>query len=757
MPIVSSLTRRDLLGKCIQVIETFDPKRTTVDAYIQDTEILKDKRIGDLEQKFVHQVFYGCVRYRKFLSLFVTSFLYKCPATAMRSDQTLYTVLGYLLFFRLDELGVSEFREILRSGLGTDPALLALLQYALDKGELERWVKMEWVKLYDLTFIEEEVIGKLQNYKEELTPLMDEVEFKATGVLAASEGGADAGKRQLTKQEPFNLTKVRPRLIPEPTTISRQVKAKPVPTTNNKTSLAELEEEKKRRLEEERARVKDKYAAEDAPQLASMVRQDQAEREELARKVEAERMAECTFRPAVNPNYTRPQQEATVRQNAAAVLREDALLRKKQRDEYEILKRYEADLHDASKFSEWQQGQRLKDDMEEEARTRQRMVEMQVAREEAIEAQKACVRRKRIMAEHQNEIAKREFAEVEVERAIELKSKQNLVVDTQDDREKAREAERKAGEMRGQVAEEVRQKKEELFDRKRREDELEMEKRKDLIRQIRALEKVPVDRFKAYDRAEPPCRGLMEEMSLAELHERLHTLEAQKERELADKRERQLQAKMVKQDELAEKAKDIAKVREMAKGDSAQRHAAEKAKIAEIEQRKQAYKEKCVEEAWAKIEQKKKDKRCEELQLKKELQEIATQRQFRSANAEVMEAKAHGEQQSGLEREAQVRQKSLLVDQRKRNFITKTDQDIRMQSREDEAVQFQIMKDAVTERMCRAKAADIELKSDIKRANSAARASQQGAEARGKVEFGHTGNRYMQKLGARNATMSISA
>merc|ERR1719491_965587 len=88
-----------LLLKCTQVIDTYDPKKTTVDAYIQDAEMLKDKAIGEIEYKFIHQVFYGCIRYQKFLKMFVTSFLYKAPACAIRAEQTLYMVLGYLLFF----------------------------------------------------------------------------------------------------------------------------------------------------------------------------------------------------------------------------------------------------------------------------------------------------------------------------------------------------------------------------------------------------------------------------------------------------------------------------------------------------------------------------------------------------------------------------------------------------------------------------------------------------------------------------------
>merc|ERR1712224_492700 len=109
-------------------------------------------------------------------------------------------------------------------------------------------------------------------------------------------------------------------------------------------------------------------------------------------------------------------------------------------------------------------------------------------------------------------------------------------------------------------------------------EELEMEKRKDLIRQIRALTVVPTEKVKAYDPAEPPCKGLMEEMSLAELRERLQILQTRQAKELEEKRERQLQAKVEKQEELAEKARDLAKIREMAKHEAADRHVKRKAK-----------------------------------------------------------------------------------------------------------------------------------------------------------------------------------
>merc|ERR1712203_579811 len=115
-------------------------------------------------------------------------------------------------------------------------------------------------------------------------------------------------------------------------------------------------------------------------------------------------------------------------------------------------------------------------------------------------------------------------------------------------------------------------------ERKRREDEHDMERKRDLIKQIRALEKVPVEKFKMFDPAEPPCQGLLEEMSLAELRERIKIMEANQRKELEDKRERQLEKKMEKQQELAEKAETLAKIRERAKAEANERHAKSKQK-----------------------------------------------------------------------------------------------------------------------------------------------------------------------------------
>jgi len=758
-----SLKRSELLQKCVQVIDTFDPKKTTVDAYVQDSEVLKDKRISDVEHKFIHQVFYGCSRYQKFLKLFVTSFMYKSPTVASRSDQSLYMVLAYMLFFRLEELGTEEFRLFVTCGVGTITAVFALLQYALNKEELEKWVKQEWCKVYDVNYVEEEVINKLQSFADELSPVLEELEYKATGTVTSNaDSTCLPEKRRMTSPKPFNLTQPKPRLIPEPQVISREVKALPVPETIHKTSLAEVEAEKKRRLDEEKSKVASKYSPAQHFNLETATRRDAStELEELTRKVEAERMAECTFKPKPAKKYAPPAEEAVVRQNAAAVLREDALLKQKQAKEYGILKQYEQDLHDASEFHRWQNEMKEKDHREEEMRVHQRMVEMQLAREGAIEAYESEVRKKQILAAHQKEELQEQHEMREQEQHVELQSKQGLVKQTQEERQNTRAAEVEAQKARADHAEQIRKEKEAEFERKRREDEFEMEKRKDIIRQIRALEKVPVERFKTFDPAEQPCQGLLEEMSLAELRERLRIEQDKHAKELEEKRERQLEKKLEKQHELAEKAETLAKIRERAKEEQQQKHAALKRRQQENEMAQQAYREKCILEVADKIQQKKQQKREEELRLKKELKELASKRQFMAANANMAEAKAHGEQHRGLEREARDRQRNMLLEQGKKNAIRGKDSAIRRDNHQTDLAEYKAMQESVNERLRRAKAAQTQLKDDILMANTTARNSQKAIARRLATEIGHSSNKYLQKVSQRTLgtgqAMAVSA
>ena len=67
--------------------------------------------------------------------------------------------------------------------------------------------------------------------------------------MAGAEDEEEAAyvKKPVTVQQPFNLTKLRPKQIPVPDAIKREVVANPVPKGMFKKTLQDIENEKKER------------------------------------------------------------------------------------------------------------------------------------------------------------------------------------------------------------------------------------------------------------------------------------------------------------------------------------------------------------------------------------------------------------------------------------------------------------------------------------------------------------------------------
>merc|ERR1719502_71788 len=371
---------------------------------------------------------------------------------------------------------------------------------------------------------------------------------------------------------------------------------------------------------------------------------------------------------------------------------------------------------------------RKKDQLEELQRVEQRKIEMKMAREDAIEAKEALLSKNKLQAAVQKEKTKLALDILAGEEVQDLQNKRMLVEDVREERDNPRVAELEVQKARRAHAEELRKQKEVDLERVAKEKAYEMAKKKDLIRQIRALERVSVVRPIAFDPSEPPRHGVLEEMSLAELRERLSMEKARREREVEVKRLNIIEEKNLKVKDIAGKADQCSRIREMAREESEIRREKMLKQRAEEEKGRQAVREKSVLAAQEKIAAKKRERRQEELRLRREEKEISVKRQFLQANAEMVEIKAYEEQQKGLEREAKTRQEvQIAVEQRNRE-IMRLEEKIRKINRKEELQEHKEVQEAFDKHMEIARIDDELFNAEIRSANKTARELQRHVE-----------------------------
>jgi hypothetical protein len=479
---------RKLLSMCEHLMQSFDHRKTTVDSHC-DVVLGAGKAEGPNAEPakiFCKQVFYGCVRYKQPLKLFLSSFYYNNAGKTSRNDYTRYMVLGYLALFRLDELGWDRFRGFI---MADDPLkMMVLLEYLFDESTLNDFLKPELCKIFDAEFVDNDIISRLLGQMNGASELMESLRIKAYGIAAAA---AKAEEEKLlafkgkgsTVPMPFNLTVPKPRTVKEPMEIVQGVKAMPVPHAMlNRTSVRQIEQEDIVRRKKSHAMTNAKYQGiKREPNLHKTKNTILA----LRAKVEEERMAPCRvrFRAKPAPKFTA---DAQVKLTAASILREDNLYKKKQAKEAEVLKKYESELRDTSEFFRWQTEERIKEDAKKLARVEQLRLDMKQSHQNARDAIARNLRKNKINA-----------AEMKVDAEIVLHNmEKNIIADTKKKQRLAKEIAKVRDSAPGRSKKKIHaanqkkriQLKKEIeirIERQEKEDEIEQERRNDMIRQIR--------------------------------------------------------------------------------------------------------------------------------------------------------------------------------------------------------------------------------------------------------------------------------
>lgn len=207
--------------------------------------------------------------------------------------------------------------------------------------------------LYDYTYIDEKIIGAIEKNLPNVAEILKTVEKRATGKAVSalsqssvSEAGdmnrlgdtggfsqADEEPRQkkITEPQPFNLTKPKPKVLPQPEPIKKEIKANPVPKNIFKKTLADIEKEKEERRKAKVDAVRSQYEGNDKKRFALQTETRPQKVSKVAQEMIKEYEKDLTFKPKharEMPDFDK--NEAVVKLNTAAVIREAALLKKKE-------------------------------------------------------------------------------------------------------------------------------------------------------------------------------------------------------------------------------------------------------------------------------------------------------------------------------------------------------------------------------------------------------------------------------------------
>ena len=562
------------------------------------------------------------------------------------------------------------------------------LTFIFDEDILKNLLRPEWIKYYDFNYVDKKIIGGLMKTKHFIQDLLDFILNKAkvgnitNENITKKESNEDLSSeksveektepqkiipknknKKLTVPEPFNLSENKPRMFQQPIQIPKTFIQKPLPLADySKTSLNDIEEKRKDRLNAIKSQVLEKYNKLKPPEFESDKRP--MNKEKIKEEVEKKIVETLQFNNKyVNPTLDFSKINADVKYNEAAIIRENYLIEKNKKKEENELKKILIEKKDSKEFDRWQSEMKLKDDIEKEQLIHRRKLELELNREIATNFMKNKIKENQLKnAEHkkQEEInLKNRLIEKEKDR---LKN-QELVKEINKDKEKIIKNKIKLENENKELYKKKKAEFNELNLIRIEELKIEQKRRDDLIRQIRELEKIPVKRTSGFDPTETPGYGILEEMSIVELKERLELQKKFLKDQIEAKREENKLKSEERTEDLIAKANNIADFRDKLRN---QKEIERKQKQDFLHQKQELFKqmrEKNLFELKEKMKNKKDELRKEDEIFQKKIREINLQRQFLQQGRAAVEQKRFKQIEDAMERKVNNRQNQDLIDQ----------------------------------------------------------------------------------------------
>ena len=576
-----------------------------------------------------------------------------------------------------------------------------LYTFIFDEEVIEKVLKPKWLKIYDPTYVETKIEELLKNKetlvdlsefllskakvgifdkeeeeeKKELNETNDNIDniTKTATNLYSTQGNFQKKKTQVIEPlsrkkkkhppiipEPFNLTENKPRKFIEPTPIEINFKMKPLPLANyQKTSLKQLEDERNERLEKLRKRTLCEpfdFKTEKRPMNYDKIK------EEVEKKFNETIDFDKKYSIKL-PDFNK--KNADVKYNEAAIIREEFLIDKNKKEIEKEMNRRLIEKTDDKEFNRWVSEMKIKEDIENLEKIQKRKFALEMTRETTLTCKEKYQRINQLKnLEHKKELAENAIKK-ERKKQKELIKNKNLIIEINKGLDNIVHNKIKRTNENKELFKNIKNNINELTSKAITEKKLELERRDEIVRQIRELEKLPMIRTTGFDPTETQGIGLLEEMSLVELKERLEIQKKMLKEQIESKREENKLKAEERTDEIMEKANIILDHRDKLRNlKEIERKEKKDAKI-QKENLLKEIREKSLFEMREKMQNKKDQLRKEDEIFQRKIRDIQLQRQFLQLGHAAVEEKVHKMIEEGLERKINNQQNQKLIDQQK--------------------------------------------------------------------------------------------
>ncbi|KAM8915058.1 cilia- and flagella-associated protein 99 isoform 2-T2 [Spinachia spinachia] len=535
-----------LAREAIVLLDKFSAGRQCLDDFMEDAS--KDLQMMDTpHKKFILDVVYGCIENKTLLDVVINVFFGQNGKCLSRGDRSQFIFICYLAMFSLDDLGLQRFRIIIRS-LDIKKMHTFLTFFFAN---LTTWIQDEWNTIYDAAYVEKHLISPLQMWRPEIDILMDQLAVRISLGNQVKKPPVKTTKPQEFSLTKFPHTKPRPMLLPE--LIPLQEKSKPVPKSTYKSPkemqmLEEIKQKNHQKTEELLSQANMKQFRCVNPQKSETTKSMMAQiKQDLDSKLKFNSFHSSGL-PSSNKNNMWP-----IKLNNAAILRQGALYEREVEEELQRMERLVEGAREPSSFLQWQKEMRDKDLQEELANIERRRLEGRISYEEAAMAHTRLIERNQKTAQLKKEETAELMRRYAEKRLQEEKELRDLVQQVAEGHKNSKAAKEKLQKFKQSIVKEVAEQRRELLRQALEDAQAELSRKFEVIREIHAIESLPLLRVRNFDYTESAGHELLGEMCLAELKERLALLKEAQQTEQHEKRELIMEEKQNKKQLLLEK------------------------------------------------------------------------------------------------------------------------------------------------------------------------------------------------------------